>query len=78
VHDYTETLGSPLRAFLKSEQRALIQTQSLLVCMLQAMEADDGDDGPYYPDIVGLAADILRRRVRNFDDLLLDGLLPRR
>jgi hypothetical protein len=46
--------------------------------MLQAMEADDGDDGPYYPDIVGLAADILRRRVRNFDDLLLDGLLPRR
>jgi len=73
-------IAIPLRAFLKSEQRALIQAQSLLVCMLQAMEADDGDgcdDGPYYPDVVGLAAETLRRRVENFDGLLLDGVLPR-
>ena len=73
-------IAIPLRAFLKLEQRALIQTQSLLVCVLQAMEADDGndgDDGPYYPDVLGLAAETLRRRVENFDGLLLDGRLPR-
>jgi hypothetical protein len=48
--------------------------------MLQAMEADDGndgDDGPYYPDVVGLAAETSRRRVENFDGLLLDGVVPR-
>jgi len=73
-------IATSLRTFLKLEQRALIQTQSLLVCILQAMEADDGndgDDGPYYPDVVGLAAETLRRRVENFDGLLLDGKLPR-
>jgi len=32
--------------------------------------------GPYYPDVIELAADILRQRVVNLDELLLDGLLP--
>jgi hypothetical protein len=69
-------IAIPLRAFLKVERDAVIQVQSLLVCVAQAMEADHGDDGPYYPDVVGLAADILRQRVVNLDDLLLDGLAP--
>jgi hypothetical protein len=65
-----------LRAFLGSERDAVIQIQSLLVCMGQAMEVEHSPRGPYYPDIVGLAASILRQRVVNLDELLLDGMLP--
>jgi hypothetical protein len=32
--------------------------------------------GPYYPDVVGLAGDLLKARVFNFDELLLDERLP--
>jgi hypothetical protein len=34
--------------------------------------------GPYYPDVVGLAQDLLKGRVINLDELLLDGRLPGR
>ena len=40
------------------------------------MEVEHGATGPYYPDIVGLAADILRQRVDNLDGLLFDGIVP--
>jgi hypothetical protein len=65
-----------LRAFLGSERDVLIRVQSLLVCVTAAMEVEHSPTGPYYPDVVGLAADILRRRVVNMDELLLDGALP--
>jgi len=32
--------------------------------------------GPYYPDVVGLAWDLLKSRVSNLDELLLHGRLP--
>jgi hypothetical protein len=54
----------------------VIKVQSLLVCIAQAMESEHGPKGPYYPDVVELAADMLRRRVVNLDELLLDGLVP--
>ena len=65
-----------LRVFLGAERDAVIEVRSLLVCIGQAIEFEHPAKGPYYPDIVGLAADILRRRVVNMDELLLDGLLP--
>jgi hypothetical protein len=65
-----------LRVFLGSERDVLIRVQSLLVCVTAAMEVEHGATGPYYPDIVGLAADLLRQRVVNMDELLLDGLVP--
>ena len=69
-------IGAPLRAFLGSERDVLIRVQSLLVCVTAAMEVEHSATGPYYPDIVGLAADLLRQRVVNMDELLLDGLVP--
>ena len=69
-------IPAPLRVFLGSERDAVIKVQSLLVCIGQAMEFQHVATGPYYPDIVGLAADILRQRVVNLDELLLDGLVP--
>jgi hypothetical protein len=69
-------IAASLRVFLGSERDALIKAQSLLVCVTTAMELEHGAGGPYYPDVIGLATDILRQRVVNMDQLLLDGLLP--
>jgi hypothetical protein len=69
-------IAAPLRVFLGSERDTLIKVESLLVCIGQAMEFEHGPKGPYYPDVLGLAADMLRRRVVNLDELLLDGLMP--
>ena len=32
--------------------------------------------GPYYPDVVELASELLKVRARGIDELLLDGRLP--
>jgi hypothetical protein len=69
-------IAAPLRAFLESERDALIKAQSLLVCITTAMESEHGATGPYYPDVIGIAADSLRRRVVNLDELLLAGVVP--
>jgi hypothetical protein len=53
----------------------LIKAQSLLVCIGQAMKVEHGATGPYYPDVIGIAADSLRRRVVNLDELLLRGVV---
>jgi hypothetical protein len=65
-----------LRTFLESERDVLIKTQSLLVCIAQAMVHEYAPTDTYYPDAVGLAAALLKRRVFNLDELLLDGQLP--
>jgi len=65
------------REFLQSEQGFLLKMQSLLLCIAQSM--DDSalpSTGPYYPDVVELAAELSRRRAANIDDLLLAGRLP--
>jgi hypothetical protein len=69
-------IPASLRVFLGSERDAVIKVQSLLVCIGQAMASEHGAKGPYYPDVVGLAADILRQRVVNLDELLLNGVVP--
>jgi hypothetical protein len=53
-----------------------VKTQSLLVCIAQAMGGDHAPTGPCYPDVVGFAQDLLKGRVLNLDELLLDGRLP--
>jgi len=69
-------IAARLRVFLGSERDAVIKAQSLVVCVTTAMQMEHGATGPYYPDILGLAADILRQRVVNLDELLLDGVVP--
>jgi hypothetical protein len=68
-------IPAPLRVFLGSERAALIKAQSLVVCVTTAMQVEHGATGPYYPDVLGLVADILRRRVVNLDELLLNGVV---
>jgi hypothetical protein len=69
-------VSAPLRAFLRLECDEIIKVQSLIVCILQAMQVGHSATGPYYPDILEPAADSLRRRVVNLDELVLSGLLP--
>jgi hypothetical protein len=66
-----------LREFLNAEQGFLLRVESLLLCIAQSM--DDSvhpSTGPYYPDVVELASELLKRRAWTFDQLLLDGRLP--
>jgi hypothetical protein len=72
----TIRLSEPLRTFLTSERDGLIKAEAVLLCSATAMEEDHPLKGPYYPDVVGLVADLLRRQVVYLDDLLLDGVLP--
>jgi len=65
-----------LRAFLESERDVLVKAQSLVVCIAQAMAVEHLATGPYYPDVVGLAEQLVRGRVVDLDELLLDGRLP--
>lgn len=53
-----------------------MKTRSMLVCTARAMGGDYAPASPYYPDVVGLAQDLLKSRVFNLDELLLDGRLP--
>lgn len=65
-----------LRKFLSSEQGFLLKTQSLLLCIAKSMDDESHPStGPYYPDVVELASELVRQRVKNIDQLLLDGRL---
>ena len=65
------------REFLQSEQGFLLKMQSLLLCIAQSMDdSAHPSTGPYYPDVIELAAEPSRRRAANIDDLLLAGRFP--
>jgi hypothetical protein len=73
----TMRIRGRVREFLDLEHGFLLKVESLLLCIAKSM--DDGTHpptGPYYPDVVGLACELVRRRARSFDELLLDGRLP--
>ena len=65
-----------LRAFLESEQEALAKTQALLLCIGNSIDTSTHPSrGPYYPGVVELASELIRRRIFNLAELL-DGRLP--
>jgi hypothetical protein len=68
-------LRGALTAFLESERDALVRAYSLLKYIAQAMELSPATNGPYYPDVIELAAVLLKPRTASLDDLLL-GFLP--
>src|SRR6266404_2013138 len=47
-----------LREFLELEQGFLLKMQSLLLCIVQSIDdSAHPSTGPYYPDVIGLAAE---------------------
>jgi hypothetical protein len=72
----TIRIEGDLRAFLASEQEALARTQALLLCVARSIETStESRNGPYYPGVVDLASELVRRRIFNLAELL-DGRLP--
>jgi hypothetical protein len=72
----TMRIRGRVREFLDLEQGFLLKVESLLLCIAKSM--DDSTHpitGPYYPDVVELACELVRQRARRFDDMLLDGRL---
>jgi hypothetical protein len=46
------------------------------MCIAHSMdESTQLGTGPYYPDVIGLASDLLGRRAVNIDEMLLAGRL---
>jgi hypothetical protein len=73
----TVRIRGRLREFLDAEHGFLLKVDSLLLCIAKSM--DDSTHpvtGPYYPDVIELVSELVRRRADSFDDLLLDGRLP--
>jgi hypothetical protein len=72
----TVRISGALREFLESERGFLMEAQSLLMCIAKSMdESTHPETGPYYPDVVGLASDLLGRRAVGLDEMLLTGRL---
>jgi hypothetical protein len=64
------------RQLLYSELGFLRKAQSLLECIANSMDdSTQPSTGPYYPDVLEVASDLLRRRATTLDGLLL-GRLP--
>jgi hypothetical protein len=72
----TVRIRGALREFLESERGFLSEAQSLLMCIAQSMDdSTHPSSGPYYPDVVGLASNLLGRRAADLDEMLLVGRL---
>jgi hypothetical protein len=73
----TIRIQGDLRAFLESEQEALARTQALLLCIAHSIATggQQASAGPYYPGVLELASELVRRRIFNLAELL-DGRLP--
>jgi hypothetical protein len=72
----TGRIRGALREFLESERGFLSEAQSLLMCIAQSMDdSTHPSSGPYYPDVVGLASNLLGRRAADLDEMLLVGRL---
>jgi hypothetical protein len=39
-------------------------------------DSEHPSTGPYYPDVIELVSELLRRKADRIDELLLDGRLP--
>jgi hypothetical protein len=72
----TGRIRGAFREFLESERGFLSEAQSLLMCIAQSMDdSTHPSSGPYYPDVVGLASNLLGRRAADLDEMLLVGRL---
>jgi hypothetical protein len=69
-------ISGRFREFLASELGFLRKAQSLLECIANSMDdSTQPSTGPYYPDVLEVASDLIRRRAAELDDLSLHGRL---
>ena len=77
-----EAYGVPLPAALheaiEAERDNLARAESLLGCLVIAMECEpDSVTAPYYPDVAQMARELVRQSINGLDSLALHKLLSR-
>src|ERR1700679_4170725 len=62
-----------LQTAIESERRNLFRADSLLGCLVIAMEyeTDDSVNGPHYPDVAQVARELVQRSIDGLDSLTL-------
>lgn len=70
-------LDAPLMLAIEEERARLMQVESLLDCLLTAMDndGDDNADVPYYPSVIELARELVNRTIEQLDSVKLKPLL---
>lgn len=64
--------NSALAETIEKERTRLMQAQSLLECIVIAMDYDEGNArGPYYPSVIELARDLVNKSVGQLDSVRL-------
>jgi hypothetical protein len=70
-----ESMNDPLNVVLAAvecERDNLSRAESLLGCLKTAMEyADESDTDPYYPDVVQIASEMVRKSINALDPINL-------
>jgi hypothetical protein len=63
-----------LLEFLNSELEFLLKTRSLLLCVAKSMDdRSHPATGPFYPDILEMASELVMRRANSLDELMMEG-----
>jgi hypothetical protein len=71
-HAYGVPVPKPLQEAIESERDNLSKAESLLACMVVAMEyQNDPLDGPYYPAVAQLARELVERSINGLDPFTL-------
>ena len=63
---------------IEAERARLMQAESLLQCLLVALEGEEGEVcSPYYPQVIELARELLTQSIGQLDSLRLRPLIER-
>lgn len=75
---YGIEVPSALHEAIETERDNLARADSLLGCLVIAMESEsDSVTAPYYPDVAQMARDLVRKSMNGLDSLTLEKLLSR-
>lgn len=65
-----------LLEFIEEERDRLMQAESLLECVLVALDAEDGaTDSAYFPSVIAMARELMGRSIDRLDSIRLRPLL---
>jgi hypothetical protein len=77
-HPYGVPVPEALHEAIEEERGNLSKTESLLGCLAISMEYEsDPATAPHYPDVAGLARDLLKQSIDRLDSLNLQKRLAR-
>jgi hypothetical protein len=77
-HVYGVPVPEGLHEAIETERGNLSKAESLLGCLVIAMEYEaDAVTGPYYPDVAQLARELVKQSINSLDSIVLEQRLTR-